>query len=99
MKNDNLGAFLVNSNIPKRKNTAAMNASQGIKDEDAVFIGWQRTSWGETFPLYNVKAANHPANGSTVTEKSLRRLHLRIPPTPVLKKAMKKSDRSKGRKS
>jgi len=99
MKNNNLGAFLVSSNIPKSTNVAAMDSPRSIEDEDAVFIGWQKTSWGETFPLYNVKTANHPAHGSTVTEKSLCRLHLRIPPTPSLKEGMKKSESSKERKT
>jgi len=49
---------------------------------DAEFIGWQFTSWGEAFPLYNITVAGHPQDGSTLTLRELRRLHLRIPRTP-----------------
>jgi hypothetical protein len=62
-------------NIRYESNTSSSNA-------DAVFIGWQFTSWGEAFPLYNVTVAGHPQDGSTITLRELRRLHLRIPHTP-----------------
>ena len=52
-------------------------------DSDAVFIGWQKTKSGESFPLYNIIAAHHPSEGSTVTGKTLRRLRLHIPRTPA----------------
>ncbi len=48
-------------------------------DSDAVFIGWQETSWGEVLALYNITVAGHPSYGSTVADWELRRLYLRIP--------------------
>ena len=50
---------------------------------DAVFVGWQKTSLGEPFPLYNITAAHHPSRGSTVTDQTLRKLRLSIPKTPA----------------
>ena len=50
-----------------------------LSEADAIFIGWQETSWGEVFALYNITVAGHPAYGSTVTHRELRKLHLRIP--------------------
>jgi hypothetical protein len=52
-------------------------------DSDAVFMGWQRTSWGELFPLYNITAEGHPSCGSTVTGASLIKMDLQIPQTPI----------------
>ena len=53
------------------------------RHHDAEFLGWQRTSWGEEFPLYNITAIGHPSMGSTVTGASLLRLHLQVPRTPL----------------
>ena len=50
---------------------------------DAVFIGWQTTTWGVNFPLYNITVDGHPRFGSTITGRELRRLRLRVPPTPA----------------
>lgn len=61
---------------------AAGNSPQGPGDDDAVFTGWQNTGSGESFPLYTITAAGHPSRGSTVTDKSLLYLNLKIPPTP-----------------
>ncbi len=55
----------------------------GKKQADAVFVGWQKTSQGKPFPLYNIIAAHHPSKGSTVTEETLRKLRLTIPLTPA----------------
>jgi phage/plasmid-like protein (TIGR03299 family) len=52
-------------------------------DSDAVFLGWQETFSGEIFPLYNITAANHPSYHSTVSDRTLHSLHLRIPQTPL----------------
>jgi hypothetical protein len=52
-------------------------------NEDAVFSGWQKTSWGGLFALYTITATGHPSLGSTVTDKSLLKLNLRIPRTPL----------------
>ncbi len=57
----------------------------GNEDEsasDAKFIGWQKTSKGELFALYNVTAATHPLFRSTVTEKTLVHNNLQIPQIP-----------------
>lgn len=51
-------------------------------DADAVFVGWQKMSSGEEFPLYNITAELHPAKGSTVSDDTLRKLNLQIPATP-----------------
>ncbi len=48
----------------------------------AVFIGWQWTRSGKIYPLYNVTVEGHPYFGSTVSDKTLRRLNLDIPQTP-----------------
>jgi len=56
--------------------------TQTTPDQDVVFLGWQQTSAGDTFPLYNILKADHPSHLSTVTEKTLQTLHLRIPRTP-----------------
>jgi hypothetical protein len=49
---------------------------------DAVFLGWQQTPAGKAFAIYNIILENHPSYHSTVTESTLRKLGLRIPPTP-----------------
>jgi phage/plasmid-like protein (TIGR03299 family) len=48
-------------------------------DSDANFVGWQETLSGEFLPLFNITAAAHPLYQSTVSEATLRRLHLRFP--------------------
>jgi hypothetical protein len=55
---------------------------KSISDTDAVFIGWQPSPWGGTFPLYNITRAGHPAHGSTVSDRELRGMNLRLPETP-----------------
>lgn len=57
--------------------------TQGATAEDAVFLGWQYTLSGVAVALYNVTAIGHPSHGSTVTDRSLRRMGLRTPDTPV----------------
>ncbi len=52
-------------------------------DSDAEFLGWQKTRRGEAFALYNVTAEQHPLYRSTVSEKTLRKQNLEIPPTPL----------------
>jgi hypothetical protein len=46
---------------------------------DAVFLGLQETISGVTIALYNITLKSHPSFGSTVTERILRKLKLRIP--------------------
>ncbi len=48
-------------------------------DSDATFLGWQKTLSGELFPLFNVEVVGHPSYRSTVSEQTLRKLHLRVP--------------------
>lgn len=48
---------------------------------DANFIGWQKTLSGKSFPLFNITIADHPLYRSTVSDETLRRLHLRVPRT------------------
>jgi phage/plasmid-like protein (TIGR03299 family) len=54
---------------------------QTARREDAVFVGWQKSMSGSIFPLYNILKVGHPSYHSTVDEKTLQRLHLRIPRT------------------
>ena len=57
---------------------------RSIQIEDAVFIGWQKTSWGEIIARYNITASGHPLFGSTVTDKTLRNLNLQTPKTTTI---------------
>jgi len=60
------------------------NSSDSPKDnqtDDAVFIGWQQNYTGEAFPLYTI-TAQHPCHGSTVSDKTLQVMNLKIPQTP-----------------
>lgn len=51
-------------------------------DVDAIFLGWQKRKSEDLFPLFNITAADHPLYQSTVSEATLRKLHLRVPQTP-----------------
>lgn len=51
------------------------------ENQDARFLGWQKTS-SDMFALYNILKKDHPSYLSTVTEKTLHAMHLRIPRTP-----------------
>jgi phage/plasmid-like protein (TIGR03299 family) len=54
-----------------------------IPNEEAVFLGWQKTRSGEIcFPLYTILLRDHPLYRSTVSEKTLRAQHIQIPRTP-----------------
>lgn len=55
---------------------------QEMTGQEVEFLGWQETISGEIFPLYNIVKVGHPSHRSTVTEKSLQGMHLRIPRTP-----------------
>jgi hypothetical protein len=57
-----------------------INISSSISD--AEFIGWQKNSHGGRFALYNITVVDHPLNGSTVTEESLRGMNLKVPRIP-----------------
>lgn len=51
-------------------------------DCDATFLGWQKKMADDIFPLFNITIENHPLYQSTVSEATLRRLHLRVPRIP-----------------
>ena len=53
----------------------------GTKSE-AVFIGWQEGLGGTRLALFNVTAEDHPSNGSTVCEPTLRKLDIQVPEVP-----------------
>ena len=55
------------------------NTNPSGSDSDANFIGWQQNLSGEYFPLFNITVAAHPSYQSTVSEATLRILHLRVP--------------------
>ena len=55
----------------------------GKVKSDAVFIGWQENSSGDSFPLYNITVKNHPLYQSTVSDQTLRDQNLKIPQTPL----------------
>ncbi len=57
-------------------------SGQNFRTQDAVFVGWQKSMSGNIFPLYNILKIDHPSYHSTVDEKTLQKLHLRIPRTP-----------------
>ena len=65
------------------KKPEAPTLRERVLQEDAIFLGWQRTRAGGTFALYTITAAGHPSLGSTVTDRSLRKLNLQIPLTPM----------------
>jgi hypothetical protein len=62
--------------MKKRKNESESNP-------DAVFIGWQDTTWGTRMPLFNITADQHPSYGSTVSEQTLRDHDLLVPRVPL----------------
>jgi hypothetical protein len=48
---------------------------------DANFVGWQETSSGKSYPLFDITIADHPLYRSTVSDATLRKLGLRVPRT------------------
>jgi hypothetical protein len=67
----------------KIRSPAARASRHIIRNEEAVFIGWQPTRSGVAFALDDITAAGHPSLGSTVTDRSLLKLGLHIPQTPL----------------
>ena len=65
------------------KKPEATTLRERARQEDAIFLGWQRTRVGGAFALYTITAAGHPSLGSTVTDRGLRKLNLQIPLTPM----------------
>ena len=49
-----------------------MNSTKA--DFDAIFIGWQKKSSADIFPLFDITAEDHPLYQSTVSEATLRKL-------------------------
>jgi phage/plasmid-like protein (TIGR03299 family) len=66
-----------NTNLPTRDDPQRV-----LPGEDAVYLGWQDTYHGELFPLYTVVKADHPLLHSTVSDTTLRKMHLQVPRTP-----------------
>lgn len=66
----------------KSRKPATQPLRERARNDDAIFLGWQRTRAGDTFALYTITATGHPSNGSTVTDRSLLTLNLQIPQTP-----------------
>lgn len=76
-----------------RQSHGGKSSNRTLQDsgrDQAVFLGWQRTRSGDLYPLYNVTAQGHPYFGSTVSEKTLRKLNLDVPMTPLPFKPSKK---------
>ena len=74
----------------KEKDGTAPTLSQNSRNEDAVFLGWQKMSSGGVFALYSITAAGHPSLGSTVTDRTLQKLNLQIPDAPFPQGPVKK---------
>jgi phage/plasmid-like protein (TIGR03299 family) len=68
--------------MSESKSYLAPNLHQGAGENDAVFLGWQTIIDGELIPLYTITAIGHPSFHSTVSDVTLRKMHLRIPHTP-----------------
>jgi hypothetical protein len=60
----------------------AKRSNRSGKKSDAVFIGWQKILGGTRLALFNVTAEDHPSNGSTVCETTLRELGIQVPGVP-----------------
>ncbi|MFO7569423.1 MAG: DUF932 domain-containing protein [Smithellaceae bacterium] len=58
------------------------NTSTSDVNSDATFLGWQKKNDEDIFPLFNIILESHPLYQSTVSEATLRRLHLRVPRIP-----------------
>jgi len=67
---------------PQRDNRLLQADPAEAGSSDAVFLGWQETKSGEVYALYTVMAKHHPLYQSTVSERTLRKQQLEIPPTP-----------------
>jgi hypothetical protein len=67
---------------PQRDDPRLQADTAEAANSDAKFLGWQKTKSGEVYALYTVTAEHHPLYQSTVSERTLRRQGLQIPPTP-----------------
>jgi len=50
--------------------------------QEVRFLGWQQTLSRRIYPLYTIHRKGHPLDKSTVSEKTLRENHFRVPRTP-----------------
>jgi hypothetical protein len=75
---------------PRQESIDPKNASS-----DAVFLGWQKTTSGEVFALFNVTAEQHRLYHSTVSEGTLRQENLKAPPTPLPEGKLRRLDYEK----
>ena len=83
--------------LPKREDIEIRQRAMLARDSnnpkkvksDAVFIGWQETSLGDAFPLFNITVKNHPLYQSTVSDQTLRDQNLKIPQTPLRLRTVK----------
>ena len=66
----------------KKQTKPTISDKRSPVNSDAIFLGWQRTPSGNAFALYNVINPRHPFFGSTVSEMTLQKLNIRVPPTP-----------------
>ena len=77
---------------PERDNRRLQTVPAEEANSDAEFLGWQETKNGEVYALYTVTAKEHPLYQSTVSERTLRRHQLQIPPTPPSDRPIKSFD-------
>ena len=80
------------SRYPQRDNPPSQADTAEAATSDAEFLGWQETKSGEVYALYTVTAKQHPLYQSTVSERTLRRHQLQIPPAPPTGKPIKSFD-------
>ncbi len=57
----------------------AKRSNRSVTKSDAVFVGWQEGREGTRLALFNITVEDHPSNGSTVCEPTLRKLDLQVP--------------------
>ncbi len=68
---------------------------ESAAEQDAIFLGWQETLRGDPFPLFVITRKGHPYFGSTVSEKKLRELQLKIPAVKPLRNQSRKRTKVK----
>ena len=66
----------------RKTNEAKVSSAAQVQHEDAVFAGWQETGSGDAFALYTITAATNPSRGSTVSDRTLMKMHLHVPDAP-----------------
>ena len=66
----------------RNTNEAKASSAVEVRHDDAVFAGWQETGSGDAFALYTITAATSPSRGSTVSDRTLMKMHLHVPEAP-----------------